>query len=99
MNVAANLLHPAQPTRHTQAPRFCMDAFSRLTHKESPHEFRHEFKDNIELEHGVDGGAVRTKSKDGKTGPLALTWQECQIFPSFQVCRNLLCSPAYAKAA
>ena len=58
MNVAANLLHPVQPTRHTQAPRFCADTFSRLTHKESPHEFRHEFKDNIELEHEADGGAV-----------------------------------------
>jgi hypothetical protein len=73
VNVAANLLHPAQPTRHTQAPRFCTDTFSRLTHKESPHKFRHEFKDNIELEHGADGGAVWTKSKDGKTGSLALT--------------------------
>ena len=73
MNVAANLLHPAQATRHMQAPRFCTDTFSRLTHKESPHKFRHEIKDNIELEHEADGGAVWTKSKDGKTGSLALT--------------------------
>ena len=71
MNVTANLLHPAQPTRHKQAPRFCADTFSRLIHKESPHEFRHEFKDNIEVEHRADGGAVWTKSKNGKAGSLA----------------------------
>ena len=71
MNVAANLLHPVQPTRHKQAPSFCTDTFSTLTHKESPHEFRHEFQDNIEHGHGSDGGAVWTKSKDGKTGSLA----------------------------
>ena len=71
MNVTANLLHPAQPTRHKQDPRFCADTFSRLIHKESPHEFRHEFKDNIEVEHRADGGAVWTKSKDGKAGSLA----------------------------
>jgi hypothetical protein len=71
VNVAANLLHPAQPMRRTQAQRFCTDTFSTLTHKESPREFRHEFQDNIELEHGADGGAVWTKSKDGKTGSLA----------------------------
>jgi hypothetical protein len=71
--MAANLLHPAQSTRRTQAPRFSTDTFSTLTHKESPRKFRHEFKDNIELEHEADGGAVWTKSKDGKTGSLALT--------------------------
>jgi hypothetical protein len=73
VNVAADLLHPAQPTRRPQAPRFCADTFNTLTHKESPHEFHHEFKDNIELEHEADGGAVWTKSKDGKTSSLALT--------------------------
>jgi hypothetical protein len=70
VNVAANLLHPAQPTRHTQAPRFCTDTFSRLTHKESPHEFRHEFKDNIELEHGQMVALSGQKVKTGKLAPL-----------------------------
>ena len=66
--MAANLLHPAQPTQHTQAPRFCTDTFSRLTHKESPHKFRHEIKDNIELEHGQ---MVALSGQKVKTGKLA----------------------------
>ena len=84
MNVAANLLHPAQPTRRTQAPRSCTDTFSTLTHKESPHEFRHEFQDNIEHGHGSDGGAVWTKSKDGKTGSLACYGESAKVSRLFK---------------
>jgi hypothetical protein len=70
VNVAADLLHPAQPTRHTQAARFCTDTLSRLTGKESPHKLRHEFKDSIELEHGETVALVGQKVKAGKLAPL-----------------------------
>jgi hypothetical protein len=80
--VTANLCHPAQTTRQVQAPHFCADTLSRLTGKESPHEFHHEFKHAIELEHEADGGAGRTKSKGGKTGS-GLDMAKVPSFPPF----------------
>jgi hypothetical protein len=53
VDVAANLRHPAQTARHTHAA----GTFNRLTHKESSHKFRYEFKENTKPEHGADGGA------------------------------------------
>jgi len=55
MDVAANLGHPVQTARHTKAA----GTFNRLTHEESSHKFRREFKDNTKLEHGADDGAGR----------------------------------------